>query len=195
MIISLEVTCHDHSIIACSCHIYISVVLRVYPVHGESHTQCNANGEVETSFPHFYNEPHWSHNLFVKSPPGTMFTSWSQHHFVAIGNPERQVHKASHWGSKKLIEIMHRNHSTHMLVIMFNRSHACIIRDYMPWSLYYCLFMRHIHECWSWHTTRSWWITHSMPTERLQQYLCYILFKDWQNDLLFLLHTFFREIF
>jgi len=29
------------------------------------------------------------------------FTSWSQHHFVAIGNPERHVRRASHRGSKQ----------------------------------------------------------------------------------------------
>ena len=28
-------------------------------------------------------------------------TSWSQHHFVAIGNPERHVRTASHRGSKQ----------------------------------------------------------------------------------------------
>jgi len=28
-------------------------------------------------------------------------TSWSQHHFVAIGNPERHMCKASHCGSKQ----------------------------------------------------------------------------------------------
>jgi len=39
---------------------------------------------------------HQSHVLFVKFAPGTTFTSWSQHHFVAIGKPEQQVRKASH---------------------------------------------------------------------------------------------------
>ena len=31
----------------------------------------------------------------------TTFTSWSQHHFVAIGKPEPRVRKASHCGSKQ----------------------------------------------------------------------------------------------
>jgi len=31
----------------------------------------------------------------------TTFTSWSQHHFVAIGYPERYVRKASQRGSKQ----------------------------------------------------------------------------------------------
>jgi len=39
--------------------------------------------------------------LFVKVAPGTTFTSWSQHNFVAIGKPGQKVHKASHCGSKQ----------------------------------------------------------------------------------------------
>jgi len=46
MLVSAELPCYNHSIIACS-HIYI-VVLRPHPVRGESHNQCNANGEVAT---------------------------------------------------------------------------------------------------------------------------------------------------
>jgi len=36
-------------IIACSCHVYISVVLRTHPVHGESHIQRNTTGKVATA--------------------------------------------------------------------------------------------------------------------------------------------------
>jgi len=77
------------------------VVLRAHLLCGESHIQRNASGEVTTTFPAFYNEPRRSHVLFVKAAPGTTFTSWSQHHFVAIGKPERNVRKASHCGSKQ----------------------------------------------------------------------------------------------
>jgi len=80
--------------------IYI-FVLRAHPVHGESHSQRNATGEVATTSPPFYNEPHRSHVLCVKAELGTSSTSWSQHHFVSIGNPERHVRKASHRGSKQ----------------------------------------------------------------------------------------------
>jgi len=45
---TIEITCHDHSIIACSCHIFMGLVLRLHPVRGESHIQRNANGEVAT---------------------------------------------------------------------------------------------------------------------------------------------------
>jgi len=45
---TIEITCHDHSIIARLCHIYIGVVLHAHPVCGESHIQCNANREIAT---------------------------------------------------------------------------------------------------------------------------------------------------
>jgi len=61
----------------------------------------NAAGEVATTSPPFHNEPHRSHVLFVKAELGTTSTSWSQHHFVAIRNPEPHVRKASHRGSKQ----------------------------------------------------------------------------------------------
>jgi len=77
------------------------VVLHAHPVRGESHNQCNTTGEVAITSPPFYNEPHRSHILCVKAELGTTFASWSQHHFVAIGNPERHMRKASHCGSKE----------------------------------------------------------------------------------------------
>jgi len=80
-------------------HRYI-FVLRTHPVRGESNNQRNTTGEVATISPPFYNEPHRSHVLCVKAALRTTSTSWSQHHFVAIRNPERHVRKASHRGSK-----------------------------------------------------------------------------------------------
>ena len=69
------------------------VVLHSHPVRGESHNQHNTTGEVATTSPPFYNEPHRLHVLCVKAEFRTTFTFWSQHHFVAIGNPERHVRK------------------------------------------------------------------------------------------------------
>ena len=46
---TIEITCHDHSVIACSCHVYMDVVIRAHLVRGESHIQCNASGEVATA--------------------------------------------------------------------------------------------------------------------------------------------------
>jgi len=46
---TIQITCHDHSIIACSCHVsYMGVILRAHPVRGEAHIQRNANREVAT---------------------------------------------------------------------------------------------------------------------------------------------------
>jgi len=45
---TIEIICHDHSIIACTPHIYVGSVLRTHPVRGESHIQRNANREVAT---------------------------------------------------------------------------------------------------------------------------------------------------
>ena len=45
---TVEITRHDHFVIACSCHIYMGVVLRAHPVRGESHIQRNTTGEVAT---------------------------------------------------------------------------------------------------------------------------------------------------
>jgi len=38
---TIEITCHDHSIIACSRHAHMGVVLRLHLVRGESHIQRN----------------------------------------------------------------------------------------------------------------------------------------------------------
>jgi len=57
--------------------------------------------EVITTSLQFYNVLHWSHALFVKVAPGIALTSWSQHHFFAIGKPELQKHKASQCGNKQ----------------------------------------------------------------------------------------------
>ena len=69
------------------------VVLHAHPVRGESHNQRNTTGDVATTSPPFYNEPHRSHVLCVKAELRTTFTSWSQLHFVAIGYPERMCAK------------------------------------------------------------------------------------------------------
>jgi len=78
----------------------MGVVLCAHSIRGELYIQRNTNREVATTSP-FYNKPHWSQILFEKAASGTTFTSWSQHHFVAIGKPEQYVRKASHCGSKQ----------------------------------------------------------------------------------------------
>ena len=46
---------------ACSRYIFNGVVLHAHPIRGESPNQRNATGEVATTSPPFYNEPHRSH--------------------------------------------------------------------------------------------------------------------------------------
>jgi len=87
--------------IACSRYICNCVVLHAHPVQGESHNQRNATGEVATTSPPFHNEPHRSHILCVKAELSMASTSWSQPHFVVIGNPDRHVRKALHRSSKQ----------------------------------------------------------------------------------------------
>jgi len=48
---TIEITRRDHSIIACSRHIYNGVILHAYPVRGESHNQRNTTGEAATAPP------------------------------------------------------------------------------------------------------------------------------------------------
>jgi len=66
----------------------MGVVLHAHAVRGESHMQRNTNGVVATTSPPVYNKPYQSHVIFVKVAPGTTFTLWTQHYFVAIGKPE-----------------------------------------------------------------------------------------------------------
>jgi len=42
----VEIMRRNHSVIACSCHIYMGVILRAHPIRGESHIKRNANREV-----------------------------------------------------------------------------------------------------------------------------------------------------
>ena len=116
----------------------MGVILHTYPVCGESHVQHHDNREVETAVPPFYNKPHRLHVLSMKSAPGMIFTSWSQHHFVAIRKPERHVHKSFTQLQQVTIEITCHDHS-------------------------YCLFTPHIYiyGCFSLHTSHLWWIAHS----------------------------------
>jgi len=136
--------------IACSRYIYNGVILHAHPVRGESHNQHNATEEVATTSPPFYNEPQRSHVLCVKAELGTTSTSWSQHHFVAIGNPERHVHKASHRGSKQ----QQRSCSQSLLLLLARATYTMV------------LFFTHISVVLN-HTINT------TPPERLQQYIRY----------------------
>jgi len=66
--------------------------------------------------PPLYNEPHRSHILFVKVSHSTTFTSWCQHHFVAIGKARAACAQSFAPWQQATIEIMHRNLSYYCLL-------------------------------------------------------------------------------
>ena len=69
--------------------------------NGVSRIQRHADGAASTTPPLFTTKPHRSHVPFVMVTPDMAFTSWSQHHFVAIAESQRQGRKASHNDSKQ----------------------------------------------------------------------------------------------
>jgi len=91
-----EITRGDHPIIACLRHMY--TVLFFAHIPSVANRAFSATPAIRLQqLPLLFTTNH----THPKAAPGTTFTSWSQHHFVAIGNPERQVRKASHRGSKQ----------------------------------------------------------------------------------------------
>jgi len=84
--------------------------------------------EVATTSPPFYNEPHRLHILFVKVSYSMTFTSWSQHHFLAIRKPKWHVCEAFHCGSKQQqsspdkITLLLLVHATYMGVVLHAHS-------------------------------------------------------------------------
>ena len=136
----------DHSIIACSRHIYMVFFFAHIPFM-VNHNATPAE-RLQQHPPLFYNKLPQSLVLFVKASHGTTSTSLSQHHFVAIGKSERHMRKALHCAASN------------------NRVHA-------PRSLYYCLFTPHMVFFFA-HI--QFVVNHTFnvtPAERLQQYSLY----------------------
>ena len=70
------------------------------------------------------------------------------------------------------IEFTCHDHSPRMLVVTCNRSHARVIRDYTPRSLYYCLFAPHLCMV-LFFTHIPFVVNHTInatPPEKLQQH-------------------------
>ena len=82
-------------IIACSRHAYIFLFF-VHILFVVNHTINATPPERLQQHPLLFTT---NHVLCVKAGLRMTSTSWSQHHFVAIGNPERHVRKASHRSS------------------------------------------------------------------------------------------------
>jgi len=147
MVVSAELTHHDHSTIACSHHIYMGVILRARSVRGEPCIQRNACGEVATTAFPFYKEPHRSHVLCVKAAPDTTL-------HIVVTAPfcydrkarEACVQSFALW-QQATIEITWRDHS----IIACSR------------HIYLGLFFAHIPFV----VNRAF---SAMPVERLQQH-------------------------
>jgi len=133
---TIEITCHDHSIITCSCHIYTGVVLRAHLVRGESHIQYNANREIAAT-PLFFATNHTDHMFFL----------WRLH----LVPPSHPGHST----------ILLRSESPSGKCTKFYTVAASINKDRLPQSLYYCLFVPLLDGCCYSCTSPSWWITHS----------------------------------
>jgi len=125
----------------------MGVILRAHPVHWESHIQRNASREVTTISPPFYNELHRSHVLFVKSAPGMIFTSWSQHHFCCDSKARAAGVQSFTLWQQSTIEITRCDN----FIIAFSR------------HILWVLFFAHIPFI----GNRTF---NAMPAERLQQY-------------------------
>jgi len=68
----------------------MGVVFRAYPVRGESHIHATPT-EMLQQHALLFTTNRTDHTFFFVE----VATSWSLHHFVAMGKPERQVRKAS----------------------------------------------------------------------------------------------------
>jgi len=97
-LILAEVTRHDRSIIACSRHIYVVLFFAHIP-YVVKHAFSAMPAESLQQRPLLFTTNRTNHTFFWWwLSHSTTFASWSQHHFVANGKPEWQVHKASHCG-------------------------------------------------------------------------------------------------
>jgi len=148
---TIEITCHDHSIIACSCHIYIHIYIWVLFF---AHIPLVVN----RTFNAMPTERLQQHPLlFTMNHMDRMFLLWRLH----LAQPSHPGHSTILLQSKSLIGKCAKLHT----VATSNN------RDQLMRSLYYCFFAPHIYGCSSLCTSCSCWIAHSTPTERLQQYV------------------------
>jgi len=131
-----KITRRDHSVIACSRHIYLCVALSAHRICGELHFQRNISWEVAITFAPFCSGLQLSHILFVKDAHGTTSHPGHSTTLLRLESP----------GSKYA--------KLHTVAAIKNR-------DPTSRSFYFCLFATHIYGCCSSHTSRSWRIAHS----------------------------------
>ena len=121
--------------IACSRHIYIGVVLRAHPVHSESHIQCNANRGCN-------NIPSFLQRTALIARSFCEVCTWHNLHTLAT-TPFCCDRKA-------------RAACAQSFTLWQQATIEFTCHDH-----YYCFFVLYMWCC-SLHTSRSWWITHSI---------------------------------
>jgi len=102
----------NHSIIACSRHMYLCVALCAHPICGESHFQRNINWEIATTSAPFCSERTYRTFflwMLYLAPPSHPVQSTTLL-WLETGKPRWQVCKASHL-QQATIEIPRRAHS------------------------------------------------------------------------------------
>ena len=149
----------NHSIIACSPHIYVVFFFAHIPFV-VNHTFNARPMERLQQHPLIFATNRIDRTFCVKVSHSTTFTSWSQRHFVAIGKTEQQVGKASlHTvaasnrvhptrslsslpsgstvncspGSQALLEVTHQDHSIGITLLLL-----------VPATYIWVLFFAHI---------------------------------------------------
>ena len=136
--------------IACSRYIYngvIQLIRYAYPVRGESHNQRNTTGEVATTSPPFYNEPHrctflvWRLNSARPPHPG---------HSNILLRSEIPI------GMCRNLRTVAATNVEIMLATSFTI--ACPCYTYNCVIIYYIYYSSRIY--------RSWWITQSTQHHR-----------------------------
>ena len=115
----------------------------------------------------------------------TTSTSWSQHHFVAIGKAQAACAQSFALWQQPTTEFTCHDHSPRTLVITFNSSQVSIGRACTPRSLYYWLFTPRIYIVVIFFAHIPFVVNHTInttPPERLQQY--HILFMLAANSMI-----------
>jgi len=116
---TIEITCHDHSIIACSRRIYM-VLFFAHILFVVNHAFSATPAEKLQQHPLLFTTNHINHMIFV----------WRLH-------PARPSHPDHSNISMQLESPSGMCAKLHTVAASNNR-------DHMPWSLYYCLFTPHI---------------------------------------------------
>ena len=144
---TIEFTCHDHSIIACSCHIHIFLFF-THPVRGESHTINATPPERLQQHP----------LLLQRTAPNRTFFVWR----LNSAGPSHRGHST----------ILLRSEIPSGICANLRTVAASNNRVHIPWSLYYCLFAPHTYIfVLRAHSVRGESHTiNATPPERLQQY-------------------------